>query len=70
MKKTQAVSIASNLDSDKFTIEEKVEAIIDVAALETHNSVPKTTLVSSLRFMVELCSQLTSSLAQKEKNAK
>ena len=47
----QAVAIFEQIDSDKYTVEEKGMAIYMVMNLETHNGVKKDVILKALRWL-------------------
>ena len=51
MRIGEAWEIFNNIDSDKFTVEQKGLAIKMVLDMETHNSVTKAMFVKALRWL-------------------
>lgn len=54
MKKAEAMRIFKNLKDENYTVEERVEAIVDVATMETHNSVRKDNMIEAILFLAEV----------------
>lgn len=51
MRIGEAYSIFENIDSDKYTVEEKGLAIRMVLNMETHNSITKKMLMDALKWL-------------------
>lgn len=51
MKINKAIHIFENINSDKYTSEEKCEAIYEVTKMPTHNSITKASMLD----MVVVC---------------
>lgn len=47
----KACAIFTQLDSDKYTDDEKVMAIYEVMNMETHNSITKKQLIQAIRWL-------------------
>ena len=58
MTQSQALEIVKNLNSDKYTQLEKIEAIVIVSQMRSFAQVKKEHLVYALRVMVELSADL------------
>ena len=58
MTQSQALEIVKNLNSDKYTQLEKIEAIVLVSQMRSFAQVKKEHLVYALRVMVELSADL------------
>ena len=54
MTKAKALAIFHNLKSEEFTVGEKVEAIVTVADMPTHNSVKKAAMLDAIRYLAEV----------------
>lgn len=58
MKIGKAAAIFINIDSEKYTEEEKLEAIFDVMNMPTHNSFSKGKILDALRWLWHSCVQI------------
>lgn len=58
MNQSKALEIVKNLNSDKYTQLEKIEAIVLVSQMSSFAQVKKEHLVYALRVMVELSADL------------
>lgn len=58
MNQSKALEIVKNLNSDKYTQLEKIEAIVIVSQMRSFAQVKKEHLVYALRVMVELSADL------------
>ena len=58
MKIGKAAAIFINIDSAKYTEEEKLEAIYDVMNMPTHNSFSKSKILDALRWLWHSCVQI------------
>ena len=58
MTKVKALEIFHNLKSEEYTHLEKVEAIVDVSQMPTHNSVKKAAMVEAICYLTELMKNL------------
>ena len=50
----KSCAIFDNIDSDKYTVEEKGAAILDVVRMPTHNGMPKESMLRVIRFLLPL----------------
>ena len=57
MLKKNALEIFNNLNSEDYTYLEKLEAIVEVANMPTHNSVKKADMMKAIRFLAFLLKQ-------------
>lgn len=55
MKTGKAVAIFEQIDSDKFTADEKAEAIYKVLQMPTHNGISKDTILRVVKHLFNLC---------------
>lgn len=58
MKLARAVTICQNINSDKFTVEEKALAIHEVMNMPTQNSINKQTLNEVIRWLWNISFEL------------
>lgn len=54
----KAVAIFTQIDSDKYTDEEKGTAIMQVAKMETHNGITKTAMLKVIWWLLNMCFDL------------
>lgn len=66
MPKKKALEIFHNLKSQEYTAEEKLEAVIEVAQMPTHNSVKKADMVDAILFMADLMRAILESESTEE----
>lgn len=50
----KAHQIFTNIDSEEYTVEEKEEAIIQIAEMPTHMSINKEAMVKVIRWLLNL----------------
>lgn len=55
MKIGEAWLVFNNINTDKYTDEEKGEAIKMIADMETHNSVTKVKMLGAIKYLWNLC---------------
>lgn len=60
MKINQAVNICYQIESSKFSEEEKALAIHTMLNMETHNSVPKSIILNVIKFLFNKIYELES----------
>ena len=53
-----ACGIFLNIDSDKYTDEEKGTAIMEVCGMPTHNGIPKAAMLRVIWYLLNLCFDL------------
>lgn len=63
MPKKKALEIFNNLHSEDYTVGDKVEAIVEVASMPTHNSVKKAAMLDAIRYLANV---LIATLAEAE----
>ena len=51
---TKAHAIFVNIDSEEYTVDEKVEAVLQVAEMPTHMSIKKDAMVKVIRRLLNL----------------
>lgn len=61
MTRAKAIEIVNDLKNQNIEPAEKMEAIVEVSQLATHNGVTKAALVESLRFTLEVMKSVLSS---------
>ena len=55
MKIGEAVAIFFDIESDKYTVEEKGTAIFHVLKMPTHNGINKAAMLKVIKFLMNLC---------------
>lgn len=55
----KACAIFEQLDSDKYTEEEKAIAIYKVMNMPTHNSVTKANMLKAIKWLFDKCYEIT-----------
>lgn len=58
MNIVKAVAIFANIESDKYTDEEKGTAIMEVAQMPTHNGITKTAMLKVIWWLLNLAFDL------------
>lgn len=53
MNSGKACAICLEIDSDRWTKEEKIEAIYTMANMETHNGITKEILLKVIRYLIK-----------------
>lgn len=51
----KAVAIFANIESDKYTVEEKGIAIMLVSQMATHNGITKTAMLKVIWWLLNMC---------------
>lgn len=54
----KAVAIFTNIESDKYTVEEKGTAIMLVSQMVTHNGITKTAMLKVIWWLLNMCFDL------------
>lgn len=54
----KAVAIFEQLDSDKYSDEEKAIAIYEVMNMSTHNSVTKANMLEAIKWLFDKCYEI------------
>lgn len=54
----KAVAIFANIESDKYTVEEKGTAIMLVSQMVTHNGITKTEMLKVIWWLLNMCFDL------------
>lgn len=54
----KAIAIFAQIDSDKYTDEEKGTAIMLVSKMETHNGITKTAMLKVIWWLLNMCFDL------------
>lgn len=55
MTKGKAISIFMDIKSDKYTVDEKGQAIFEVLDMNTHMSITKDKMLDVIRFLFDIC---------------
>ena len=58
MNLAKAIAIFAQIDSDKYTDEEKGTAIMQVAQMPTHNGITKTAMLKVVWWLLNMCFDL------------
>lgn len=59
-----ACAIFEQLDSDKYTDEEKALAIYKVMNMPTHNSITKADMLKAIKWLLDKCYEITEGEAE------